>query len=153
MATNSKDIQEADERDKQREYNVVQQPDAMNEDGSVSDRAAQRFLARQRALAATAPNDRVTDDHTVGTPQWWEENSPENMHSDGGPTLAPEGDALESAQSLLDDEEKVDALKEKLNVNSEENQSAQEEKADEAVEPQSNISDNTENAEDKHDEQ
>lgn len=58
-----------------------------DEDGGVVDVAAQRRLAREREAASVAPNDRAAADHSMGTPAERDENTPEHLHSDGGPTL------------------------------------------------------------------
>lgn len=88
MSVTSREVKENDARREERARSLEMKPDFQNDDGSVTDTAAQAFLERQLRHSATAPNDRRTDDHTVGTAQWREENSPDNMHSDGGSTLA-----------------------------------------------------------------
>jgi hypothetical protein len=88
MSVTSREIKDNDARREETARSASMRPEAMNEDGSIRDKAAQDFLDRQIAMASTRPNERRADDHRVGTPQWMEEHSPENMHSDGSSTLA-----------------------------------------------------------------
>lgn len=85
-------------------------PDNVTEDGGVRDRAAQLFLEKQKRLASTAPMDRVAEDASIGTPQWYEDHSPEGYISDGGSTLHRSGE--EATDDLLNDDEKVSQKKE-----------------------------------------
>lgn len=70
--------------EKDREYSA---PVVRNEDGSISDLAAQRHLERERKIAGTPPNEREVVDASAGTPGQLDRDSPDNYHSDGGSTL------------------------------------------------------------------
>lgn len=79
-----------------------------NDDGSVSDLPARAVAAREAARAATPANDVKPLDHSIGTPAWVEENTPEHMHSDGGSTVAPEAESVEGI-ALMDQQANANA--------------------------------------------
>jgi hypothetical protein len=82
----------------------------IDENGRVRDTAAMRRLERERVLAETPPNERAAGDGTHGTPQQLEEDSAEDFHSDGGPTLfqEPEGDGFDDYLKRADKGEHED---------------------------------------------
>jgi hypothetical protein len=85
-----------------------------DEDGAVVDVAARRRLAREREAAQVAPNDRAAADGSLGTPAEREEQTPDHIHSDGGPTLWSEkglgGDGWDGDLDAVEENDKgVDA--------------------------------------------
>lgn len=86
---------------------------SVNEDASVNDVTAQRKADQLAANADILPKDRLPADHSAGTPADIDKNTPDNVHSDGGPSvftdeqaapladLEPEGITLEELRPEL----------------------------------------------------
>lgn len=119
MAETTKSVQEETARRETRAHNLAQNPDYRNEDGSVSDNTAKRYLKELIRNSNTSASERLAADHRMGTPAWMEENSPEHMHSDGGSTLAPEmGSVLDVFNEALDELRKERDERDKANERS-----------------------------------